>query len=357
MICSQRSDGLGTRILSAVYAQVLSGHIGVPLRVFWTPLGWPDPPHSPVLMHPRHLRELFDGPHLFRDGQGEPYGEIVVHEEPVTTGLFSVFYNRDELAELSPGEVAQIARMGNGINYDFPTPLFGFMNRIPDLKGRVAEVASRINWTGTIRDALATLDRRAPLRECIAVHVRRGDILEMLRHSSLDLLADGLMIQILQRFMPLSAYFHAVDRHRGGIVVCTEDRGVVARFAERYGPERIVACADMPLSENQRAAMDLLLLSRSQRIIAPAVSFFSQCAASIGNTPLLNTSWRLDETTDEVRQLLEDARSERTRPVLAILYAAAYLIALRNNLGPADRFRSLGLEFDAPMFERAASAP
>lgn len=356
MICSQRSDGLGTRILSAVYAQLLSRHIDVPLRVFWTPLGWPDPPHSPVLMHPRYVLELFASLHLFKDATNGPYADIVIHEEPVTTGLFSVFHNKDELFDLSEGEVAQIARMGNGINYDFPIPLFQFMAETTDLKAKVAQVASQINWNPTILEALAALDRWSPLSHCISVHVRRGDILDMLLHSDLNILADGLMIQILQRFMPLRAYFHAVDQHRSGsIIVCTEDQSVVAQFRGRYGTERIVSCSDLPLSENQRAAMDLLLLSRSQRIIAPVVSFFSQCAASIGNVRLENTAWHLEETTDEIRQLLEETGCDRTKPVIAIMYSAAYLIALRNHLGSAERFKTLGLDLDPETFHRVTA--
>lgn len=355
MICTQRSDGLGTRVLSAVYAQLLSEQIGVPVKVIWTPLGWPDPPHSPVLMHPRHILELFDSLHLFADRTQGRYGDIVLHEEVVSTGLFSLFYHQDELFHLSRGEIAQIAWMGPGLNYDFPTPLLQFMARDPDLKEKLARIAACINWNAALPAALDALGRRWPLGECLSVHVRRGDIVGMLLHSDLAILADGLMIQILQRLTPLQAYFNAVDQHRtGGIIVCTEDRAVVDQFARRYGPERIIACVEGDLTENQRAAMDLLLLSKSRRIIAPVVSFFSQCAAAIGSTPLQNTAWRLEETTDEIKAMLEVAQSPRARDVTAIMYAAAYMIALRNDLDSTHHFKTLALGLDPVLFHRVA---
>lgn len=344
MIYSQRSDGLGTRILSAIYARLLSEQVGVPMGVIWTPLGWPFLVRDTPLMHPRHLPEIFASLHLFRDAAEGAHGEIVPHEEVVSTELFSLYYNRDELSGLSRGEVAQIAMMGRGVNYDFPGPLFDFMDRDPTRKAAVSRIAATINWSPAVAAAIAEIDGRFQLGRCLSVHVRRGDILEMLFAYDLDDLASDGMTQILQRYTPLQAYFEAIDAagpDAGGIVVCTEDDGVVERFVARYGPDRVASCAGMTLTDNQRAAVDLILLSRSRRIIAPVLSFFSQCAAEIGGTVLQNTAWHLRETTGEIDAILAASTAERVGAVRAILYRAAHRLSAQNELGLEGYYEDL----------------
>lgn len=38
-VYTARGDGLGTRMLSALYARILAEHLGLPLKVIWAPLG------------------------------------------------------------------------------------------------------------------------------------------------------------------------------------------------------------------------------------------------------------------------------------------------------------------------------
>ncbi|MCJ2037092.1 hypothetical protein [Methylobacterium sp. J-068] len=354
MIYSQRSDGLGTRVLSAIYAQIFSEQVGVPMGLIWTPLGWPFGVRDTPLMHPNNIFELFGDLAFFRDGQGNGHGRIVLHEEPVSTELLSLYEHRYELFALSQAELAQVSSMGKGVNYDFPGPLFRFMTEDADAPAKVARIAGTINWNAHILGTVAAIDETFRLENCLSVHVRRGDIVEMLFRSDLADLIDGGMTQILQRYTPLQAYFDAVDRHRrGGIVVCTEDDGVVERFQHRYGAHRIASCSARDLSENQRAAVDLILLSKSRRIVAPVLSFFSQCAAAIGNTRIRNTAWHLKDTTTEITALVRRAESARSEQVLAVMYAAAYRISEQNDLNLASYYRGLGTTSDAALFEQA----
>jgi hypothetical protein len=66
-IYTARGDGLGIRMLSALYARIRAQQLGLPLKAIWSPLGGASLYADHVLMHPRFLREIFADRTLFTD--------------------------------------------------------------------------------------------------------------------------------------------------------------------------------------------------------------------------------------------------------------------------------------------------
>lgn len=303
-------------------------------------------------MHPKHILQIFDSLHLFKNKSNFKFGNIIPHENSTNTGLFSLFDSREEIFYLSKGEISQIALMGNGVNYDFPTPLLRFMTENSDEKKIIQNISSNINWNRSILSSLNQIETKFNLHTCTSVHIRRGDIIKMLLTSDLMTLAKGLMIQIIQRYTPLQAYFQAVDQQKSSlIVVCTEDFSIVEKFCQRYGRQRVISSLDLNLNENQRAVTDILLLSKSERIIAPVISYFSQCAASIGNTVLSKMTWNLEETSDEIEGILNEIGGEHTKQIASIMYASCYMICIKNNIEEKRDFKELSVRLDSRFFE------
>ncbi|MGU3359093.1 hypothetical protein ACLBWX_02035 [Methylobacterium sp. M6A4_1b] len=238
--------------------------------------------------------------------------------------------------------------------YDFPGPLLGFMATEIDMGSALAAAWSTVNWSVPVRDAIANVGRRIDLPTCTAVHVRRGDILDVVNRGDLEHLVNDGMTQILQRYTPLSAFFRQIDTSMqgGDILVCTEDEEVVRRFSDRYGRARVASSVGLDLTENQRAATVLLLLSKARQIFAPAVTYFSHCAAAVSGASLTNTAWELGASIDEILAFVDRGDATRVRQISAIAYAAASRLVAAQDPSLAGRFRVQALSFDEGLSRR-----
>ncbi|NEU13550.1 hypothetical protein G3T14_15620 [Methylobacterium sp. BTF04] len=353
-IYSARGDGLGTRMLAAIYGRILAELLELPLTVIWPPLGGADLYAGYALMHPDHLSEIFADRSLFTDSKAGLNGAILLNAELGDVRLQSAYHSQAEISGLSRGEL--LARLSDvdGLLYDFPGPLIAFMSTEVDLKRACIAAWSKVNWSDSVREAVEAVDARIDLSTCIAAHVRRGDILDVVNRGDLEHLVNDGMMQILQRYTPINAFFRQIDTSgaTGGILVCTEDEGVIRRFCDRYGKARIASSMALDLTENQRAATDLLLLSRAKRIVAPVVSYFSTCAAAVSEAELTNTTWHLEASIDEITSLIDRTDPERVRKVSAIMNAAACRLVIGHEPDRAARFRARAIAFDEGLYRR-----
>lgn len=353
-IYTARGDGLGTRMLSALYARILAQQVDLPLKVIWSPLGGASIYADYVLMHPRYLLEIFADRAIFTDLDPGLRGEILTSEEAAHIRLRSLYHSRDALAGLSREELLAAREEPEELLYDFPGPLIDFLSTEIDLGSALAAAWSAVNWSAPVREAIDLVGRRIDLPTCTAVHVRRGDILDVVNRGDLEHLVHDGMIQILQRYTSLKAFFRQIDTSSfsGDILVCTEDEDVVRRFGDRYGRARVASSVGLDLTENQRAATDLLLLSKARQIFAPAVSFFSHCAAAVSGARLTNMAWDLEASIEEILTFVDRSDTARLRQVSSIAYAAASRLVAGQDPDLALRFRAQAFNFDAALCGR-----
>lgn len=273
--------------------------------------------------------------------------------------LRSLYHSIDQLACLSADELRDALGESEDLLYGFPGPLITFMSSEINLGSALTAAWSKVNWSAAVLEAVGRIGRRIDLPTCTAVHVRRGDILDVVNRADLEHLVNDGMVQVLQRYTPLAAFFQQIDASRqlGDILVCTEDADVVRRFADRYGRARVASSIGLDLTENQRAATDLLLLSKARQIFAPAVSFFSHCAAAVSGARLVNTAWELEASVAEILAFVDRSDAKRVRQISAIAYAAASRLASGQDPDLALRFRAQGFDFDEGLSRRVLVEP
>ncbi|MGU3359092.1 hypothetical protein ACLBWX_02030 [Methylobacterium sp. M6A4_1b] len=88
-IYTARGDGLGTRMLSALYARILAQHLRLPVKVIWSPLGGASLYTVYELMHPRFLHEIFADRSMFTGPDPGLRGAILTGEEATQVRLRS----------------------------------------------------------------------------------------------------------------------------------------------------------------------------------------------------------------------------------------------------------------------------
>lgn len=353
-VYTARGDGLGTRMLSALYARILADHLGLPLKVIWAPLGGASLYADSGLMHPDFLLDLFADRTLFIDANPGLRGAILTRDAIADVRLRSLYHSLDQFSGLAPDELLGALGESEDLLYDFPGQLIAFMSTEIDLGSALAAAWAKVNWSAAVREAVGLIGRRIDLPTCTAVHVRRGDILDVVNRGDLEHLVNDGMVQVLQRYTPLAAFFRQIDAsiQLGDILVCTEDADVVQRFGDRYGRARVASSIGLDLTENQRAATDLLLLSKARQIFAPSVSFFSHCAAAVSGARLTNTGWDLAASLDEILALVDRCDATRLRQVSAIAYAAASRLVAAQDPGRAEQFRAQASHLDAGLCRR-----
>ena len=282
-IYAVRGDGLGTRLLTAVYALVLSRQLGMECKVIWPPLGGGGQGFydSYKLMHPDALREIVAGRFLFVGENNEESGQLVAHFENLGASHPSLYLNYPHLHALTREDIINYCGKYSGLSYDHPSPLLDLMTVDTDFDAACKAAWNQISWSKQVGRAVESISSRFNIGKCIGAHVRRGDVIDLLLRADMEHLENNGMMAILQRYTPLSAYFEQIGTlgSRESVVVCTESSQILEAFNKRYGPDSVISCSDMGLTENQKAAVDLVLLSKSARIVAPTLSFFSHCAS------------------------------------------------------------------------------
>ncbi|MDB5512753.1 MAG: hypothetical protein JWR08_2236 [Enterovirga sp.] len=352
-VIATRGDGLGSRLLAALHGRVLAEALGFELAVIWPKLGGLPLHDAKTIFDPEHRAELFYGDALF-DDTGPLRGHFTTLEAQTVPlkGAFEVApeCQRDDrstfLARLGPG---------TGLLYNHPNELFPFVHQHVAPPAAWRRAWDAISWSDRVHEAVAAVSGAAGPRY-LAVHVRRGDILEMLHKTDLGYLAASGMAQILQRYLSLETIFGKLEAIRGTetIVVCSEDSDVQHAFAARF--DRVVSSRlDAGLTDAQRAAVDLVLLSRAATIVTANQSYFGRCAATGGRCTEIALELDFARAIPELLEATRDMPRGRAEALEPIMYRAAarLLLVEGNEAGARDMLARA--DAIAPGREAAAS--
>ncbi len=162
-------------------------------------------------------------------------------------------------------------------------------------------VFARLPLPARIVDAVDSLAGQHDFGRLVAVHVRRGDIVEGLRTACLafgpdDLLPRSMLDRYTQHYLrgcaPTRTYLAIAKRfvetgHR--IMFFSDTPSTASAFQKRFASDLLFAADLAParLNSVQQALFEIVLMSRCSAIVA-TVSKFSTLASVIGGAPLLD---------------------------------------------------------------------
>jgi len=161
----------------------------------------------------------------------------------------------------------------------------------------VAELWRMLPLNLAVQRALHEARRQIGGAPYAAVHVRRGDIIGVLRHA-LPGLAAGVMDERTHRYFyhlcgrtaPLHSYFPLADEQLAlgrRIVFFSDTPELAGAFLDRYGPDRVIDGTTLSppgLLPIQRAMIDFQLITRARAVISTSTGY-SLFAAEIGSIP------------------------------------------------------------------------
>ena len=328
-----RGDGLGTRLLTILHGRILADLLDFDFKVAWPPLGAPFYDNSDIL-HPNLRHEFFSKECVF-EGAGARRGEIVDPSSFSNERLFGITQNYKNVETMNLQSFKESIEGYDGIWYDQPYPLPTIMGSNVNVEAAIKYYWKTISWNRDLSKFMEDLRDNYSLDEAISVHVRRGDIVRTLREETLDTLISNSMIQIFQRYAALATILRVIGSFRSDekIFICTEDKGMKQSFIQKYGAQNCYSSLELfSGTENQRAFVDLMILSQSKILVAPYMSFFSICAAAVGRCEYKSVGLDPVSLVEELLGLLAPQDSDRNRSVSSIVYATA----ARMMLDPVD---------------------
>lgn len=284
-----RQDRIGARLICLLNTLRLARKFGVPGRYLW--LSQPHGPY-PELVDPRHfLTDDFVAAHI----------EIVA-KAPDRAGLQNV-------RAVAPGmNVQGFARaLAEGRRYecDSMSELVRFIDEdAATVAAEMRAVAADLALTPRLQKALAKARRviaRAGGGAPVAIHVRRGDILDgdPWSYSSWA-----------SKYVPDEFFRGFIAGHDGPVIAFSDTPEAVTHL--RQGDPRVLPAAELldteALSAAERDLLELLLMAGCAEVGAPSHSAFSRAASVIGGCRILALP---PDLPDAVRRAGFDAVLER----------------------------------------------
>lgn len=219
-------------------------------------------------------------------------------------------------------------RENKGENYLTQEGFFQFRfngETVKDAKLRFADAVEGIKFSEEITSRLnhAIAHLREANEHLVALHIRRGDILDQGRWQHRNWTA---------KYSPDEFFEPALEQRDCSIVIFSDTPDVAQRLiggrAHVQTPEGLLDLDNC--SELQRDLLSLLLMSKCDEIVAPAVSAFSTSASLLGNVPI----------TVVPRDLKPEVRMERYNLLLdRVLHTPASFY------GEGDLAQSTGFAF------------
>lgn len=322
-VVAVRPDGIGTRLLTILYAHRFAEQMGWTFRAHWPSLidaNYRDRD----LLSADTLPDYFQGGVLFKDS----VKDVWIDEEFALGKRVFQLSAAQSLHGMTRDEVNAHVASYDVFMYDIPEPVqLHQWDRAAEAK------AIRVSWKNLnfaldVRKACTAVISQLDMQSSPAIHLRRGDILNMLTDGPFEHLIDAGVVQIFQRYLPFGTVEETVRRDFAdapGLLVCSEDLTLTKRINEAFPDKTVVSAMNVfPVGSNKAALLDIMLLTRSRVIIAPFVSYFSLCASKVSLTkrhpPRLDIEIMLPEligALDRVAPPDIDARK-------AIVYTCGY---------------------------------
>jgi hypothetical protein len=297
LLCS-RKDGIGARLVNLLWTWRLARTAGLKTLCFWPPL-------DPYYGDSTGAADLLD---LFTVATSELQDELKIVDARPIDCLHVRTETIDPEGQHDPLAYAVAPRPGRG-SKSAPVPLIDTgmgpllaPGESPHEATREArELFARLPLALRIRQSLKGVEKTHNFERMVAVHVRRGDIVEVLRGACRSFTPEALEPgSVLDRYTehffrgcaPAPNYIRLVRpylKQGFGILFFSDTPGEEHPFQKRF-PYKLTLAADLApkaLTPIQRALFEMLMMSRCHAIIA-SKSTFSSLASLIGGAPWLD---------------------------------------------------------------------
>ena len=325
-VIATRPDGLGTRLLTILFGLRFSEQLGSPFSINWPSFYDIHYQSNEELLQQKDIEDIIVTERPIKDRADVGFVELASQPCP---RFFRISDNIAGLQDKLIDEISPLIIPYDFIQYNVPEAV--------SLSGSDANnellIAKknwdRINFSNEIVESFGSFSNQFNLGLSIAIHLRRGDILNMLKYESLDVLASTGATQIFQRYIPLNTVATVLRKDFSDFsqcIVCSESDSAAADLQELL-PEVNFVHSNVAYAKNcnQRALLDLMILAGSSHLISPFKSYFSECAATIGNCTPVNVGLDIPSLIDELITLLNEDNVLDLNSRKSIIYSYGYL--------------------------------
>lgn len=282
----QRGDRLGARLNNLLCALQFAETVGAEVKVNWPPSG--------LVLSPQGLR-ADEQPHAFFDLFDEASFRQVHRHVEVTHHDLAHFEAR--IAQVPFLRIGELTSRPVGFFRDHPTRrfyydvthAFGFTDLDRPAAG-LRPVFLKLRLSAAVRSALGKVLAELPVKQAVALHVRRGDVMDLLRaHDAGGDEGDDFRFaqsrHISSKYAPYEAYREYVRKVGAGgpVVVLSEDGGLKQRFREEFGSRFLdydCLLDGCELTSIQRDFVEFLLIFHARDSVGP-FSAFGQLSAHL----------------------------------------------------------------------------
>ncbi len=296
----RRSDRLIARLRHMFYGIRFAGQVGAPLIMVWSPL----PTFSQQFDGTDyHLDHIFNIREHYANGGAR---QLVLYDSvtPFPPDLPNL--EGAEFASMRPANFDRhyflserpVVYSGRYDPYQFADE----QKSREQLNAEVRTIYTGLPHNTVVARILATAREKLDCEDYAILHVRRGDVGEMLRRD-IPLLAAGTLDRrqlkltlghYLARTAPFSFYYPEIERclEAGMRIVFTSDSPeTLAHFTKKFGPKPFVDInkyvrARVPI---QKAFLDFNMMIGAKRIISTG-STYATFAATLGDCELVNVA-------------------------------------------------------------------
>ena len=306
LLCS-RKDGIGARLVNLIWTWRLARAGGLRTLCFW-------PPMDPYYGETTGVGDLIDLLALAAGELGDDLriidGRPVDYLNPETIQPSAEQPCDPSAWVYEPGRVRGAKAPPSAVIDTGIGPLLtpGEDPAAATLEARA--LFARLPLKPRIEKSLKAVNKMHKLNRMVAVHVRAGDIVEVLRSACLgftpEALDEGSVLDrytehFLRGCAPPAAYLRLVRpyiKEGYGLLFFSDTPGAAHTYEKRF-PYKLVKAQDIApvrLNPIQRALFEILMMSRCHAIIG-AKSMFSSLASLIGGSPVIDA--RREATPDE----------------------------------------------------------
>jgi len=317
-VVAARQDGLGGRLASMINAMRVADVLDLPFRFVWprvrhdhgfNAISAAEDMFSTAFIE-RHQRQVIDGANY-----------ISIMDVPITTAHLKQLNKDPQIHGLLID------------TWEAPVPIAG----VADAEDfSAAQLFERIEFSPRMREVVTAAARAIPVDDCVALHVRGGDLVygqNRLRLFNEKYSPYALVKQVVVRLGEIGRR----------VIVFSDDERTQRGLEQKFGLLLASELVEREFVEpDRRALFEILLMSRCKEIIA-ANSAFATVAGFLGQARLRNLREYagLILTQQAILEDLEHASSDYS-PVEAAKSYQYVAIELKAVLSSAERHTLLG---------------
>ncbi len=272
-----RNDGLGARLLPILSAMRLGHEIGVPTKIHW-----------PILVEGTHNTGEYDSlfsaefiaTHFVSDAE---YKTLNARAQSIEMAL-----------QMEPDDLKKAVDAGE---------IFAFSNTVnktrllsedeETVRHQYGRAIALIGFSFVVQTYMEKIDRAFSRKRTTAYHIRHGDLTRHYKTRGKPWVAKYIPNEMYLAHM--AAHQDETDKACIMFGDCRDSLDwIAARHPALMRIDDLVDLADV--TSLQRDFLELYAMSRTEMIVAPKMSGFSQMAAGIGETPVLDIMEDLSDT-------------------------------------------------------------